>query len=205
VPIKHPFSLPSSSPLISHGQLKDALAAYGNPRMKVSRMLATGELIPLRRGLYLRDRTVNPLALAPAIHGPSYVSFESALAWHGLIPERVEEVVCATFKRPAEFETPVGRYRYRHVPVRVFSIGIERVEDPLLPWLLASPTKALCDSVALDASIRSQKDVRAWLEAMRIEEVPPLDPEQLAACAANYGRPAVRHLARYFQKTPKTP
>ena len=168
--------------------------------MKVSRMLAAGELISLRRGLYLRDRTVNPLALAPAIYGPSYVSFESALAWHGLIPERVEEVVCATLKRPMEFETPVGRYRYRRVPVRVFSIGIERVEDPLLPWLLASPTKALCDSVAQDASIRSQKDVRAWLEAIRIEEVPPLDQDQLAACAANYGRPAVRHLARYFQK-----
>ncbi len=168
--------------------------------MKVSRMLAAGELIPLRRGLYLQDRTVNPLALAPAIHGPSYVSFESALAWHGLIPERVEEVVCATLKRPAEYETPIGRYRYRHVPVRVFSIGIERVEDPLIPWLLASPTKALCDSVAIDASIRSQKDVCAWLEAMRIGNLPPLDAEQLAACAKNYGRPAVRHLARYFQK-----
>lgn len=173
--------------------------------MKVSRMLAAGELIPLRRGLYLRNHTVNPLALAPAIYGPSYVSFESALAWHGLIPERVEEVVCATFKRPAEFETPVGRYRYRHVPSRVFSIGIERIEDSLLPWLLASPTKALCDSVALNASIRSQKDVRAWLEAMRIGELPPLDQDQLAACAANYGRPAVRHLARYFQKTATTP
>lgn len=117
----------------------------------------------------------------------------------------MEEVVCATLKRPAEFETPVGRYRYRHVPVRVFSIGIERVEDPLIPCLLASPTKALCDTVALDASIRSQKDVRAWLEAMRIEDLPPLDPEQLAACAACYGRPAVRHLARFFQKTPNTP
>lgn len=58
--------------------------------MKVSRIMAAGELIPLRRGLYLQDRTANPLALAPAIHGPSYVSFESALAWHGLIPERVE-------------------------------------------------------------------------------------------------------------------
>jgi hypothetical protein len=205
VPIKHPFSLPSSSPLISHGQLKDALVAYGNPRMKISRMLAAGELIPLRRGLYLSDRTVEPLALASAIYGPSYVSFESALAWHGLIPERVEEVVCATLKRPVRFETPVGRYCYRHVPCRVFAIGIERVEDSLLPWLLASPTKALCDSVALDASIRSQKDVRAWLEGMRIAEVPILDQEQLAACAASYGRPAVRHLARYFQKNPTTP
>lgn len=144
--------------------------------MKISRMLAAGELTPLRRGLYLSDRTVEPLALVSAIYGPSYVSFESALAWHGLIPERVEEVVCATLKRPAMFETPVGRYRYRHVPSRVFAIGI-----------------------------RSQKDVRAWLDRMRIEEVPMLDQEQLAACAASYGRPAVRHLARYFQKNPTTP
>ena len=173
--------------------------------MKISRMLAAGELISLRRGLYLRDPTVDPLVLASAIYGPSYVSFESALAWHGLIPERVEEVISATLRRPVRFETPVARYHYRHVPSRVFAIGIERVEDPLLPWLLASPTKALCDAVALDSSIRSQKDVRAWLEGMRIEELPALDPDQLAACAANYGRPSVRHLARFFQKNPPTP
>jgi hypothetical protein len=205
VPIKHTFSIPATSPLVSHGQLKDVLAVFGNPRMKISRMLAAGELISLRRGLYLRDRTVNPLALAPAICGPSYVSFESALAWHGMIPERVEEVLCATLKRPVEFETPVGRYRYRHVPARVFPIGIERVDDASLPWLLASPAKALCDSIALVASIRSQKDVRAWLEAMRIGDLPPLDTDQLAACAACYGRPSIRHLARYFLKTPSPP
>lgn len=205
MPIKHSFTLPSATPLISHGQLKDALVAYGNPRMKISRMLAAGELIPLRRGLYLGDRTVNPLALAPAIYGPSYVSFESALAWHGLIPERVEEVLCATLRRPAEFETPVSRYRYRHVPARVFSVGIERVEDAVLPWLIASPTKALCDTIAQVASIRSQRDVRAWLEDMRIGNLPPLDHEQLTACAASYGRPSVRHLARHFLKTPTAP
>ena len=205
MPIKHPLALTALPPLISHGQLKDALAAYGNPRMKISRMLTAGELIPLRRGLYLRDRAVEPRSLAPAIYGPSYVSFASALAWHGLIPERVEEVVCATLRRAAQFENPVGRYRYRHVPARVFPVGIERVDDSSLPWLLASPTKALCDAIALDASIRSQNDVRDWLQSMRIEEIPALDQEQLAACAANYGRPSVRHLARYFRKNPPLP
>jgi hypothetical protein len=59
--------------------------------------------------------------------------------------------------------------------------------------------------VALDASIGSQKDVRSWLEGMRIGEVPVLDQEQLAACAASYGRPSVRRLARYFQKNLTTP
>lgn len=205
MPIKRPFDLSTLSPLLSHGQLKDALAAYGNPRMKISRLLAAGELLPLRRGLYLRDRTVEPLSLAPAIYGPSYVSFASALAWHGLIPERVEEVVCATLRRPARFENPVARYRYRHVPARVFAIGIERVEDSTLPWLLASPTKALCDAIALESSVRSQKDVRDWLQSMRIEEMPALDLEQLAACAAGYGKPSVRQLARYLRKNPTLP
>ena len=173
--------------------------------MKISRMLKEGELIPLRRGLYLRDRSVEPHSLAPAIYGPSYVSFASALAWHGLIPERVEEIVCATLRRPARFDTSLGRYHYRHVPARVFSVGIERVDDSSLPWLLASPTKALCDAIALDASIRSQNDVRDWLQSMRIGEIPALDQEQLAACAANYGRPSVRHLAKYFRKNPPPP
>jgi len=188
--------------LLSHGQLKDALGAYGNPKMKVSRMLAAGELIPVRRGLYLRDRTVNPLALATTIYGPSYVSFETALAWHGLIPERVEEILSATLKRPAVCETAVGRYRYRHVPARVFSIGIDRVEDTSLPWLLASPAKALCDTIALNATIRSQRDVRGWLDAMRLGELSALDRDQLAACAEHYGRPSVRLLCRYLAKTP---
>ncbi len=200
MPIKHLFTLPSASPLIFHGQLKDSLAVFGNPRMKISRMLASGELISLRRGLYLRDRAVDPLSLAAPIYGPSYVSFETALAWHGLIPERVEAILCATLKRAVEFETPVGHYRYRHVPVRVFSIGIVRVEDTSLPWFLASPTKALCDTIAQVPSVRSGRDVSAWLEDMRITDLPPLDHDQLSACAENYGRPSVRHLARHFLK-----
>lgn len=205
MPIKHSFVFPSNVPLVSHGQLKDALVAFGNPRMKISRMLAAGELIPLRRGLYLRDRSANPINLAPSIYGPSYVSFETALAWHGLVPERVEEIRSATLKRPARFETPVGRYRCLHVPSLVYSIGVERIDDPVLPWLLASPAKALCDSIALVPAVRSQQDVRAWLASMRIDELPVLDADQLSPCAECYGRPSVRHLARYFQKITTSP
>lgn len=74
-----------------------------------------------------------PDFLASAIYGPSYVSFETALAWHGLIPERVEEIVSATLKRATFFEAKAGRYRYRPVPVRIYPIGIERVEDASMP------------------------------------------------------------------------
>jgi hypothetical protein len=173
--------------------------------MKISRMVASGELLSLRRGLYLRDPAVNPISLASAIYGPSYVSFETALAWHGLIPERVEEIVSATLKRATFFEAKAGRYRYRPVPVRVYPIGIERVEDASLPWLLASPTKALCDTIAKEAGIRSLQDVASWLESMRMEALPAIDPAQLVACAAGYGRPSVRLLHRFLIKNPPTP
>lgn len=205
MPIKHPFSLSSLDPLVSHGKLKDALAAYGNPRMKISRMLAAGDLLPLRRGLYLRDRAVDPLALAATVYGPSYVSFETALSWHGLIPERVQEILSATPKRPVCHETEVGRYRYRHVPAQVFPIGVERVEDARLPWLIASPTKALCDCLARTTGVRSPEDVRSWLGSMRIDPLPPIDPEQLAACARLYGRPSVRSLERFLRENPPPP
>ena len=112
-------------------------------------MLAAGEFVSLRRGLYVRDRTDNPLALAAAIHGPSYVVSSPRSAWHGLIPERVEAILCATLKRPVEFETPMGSISVSACAgAGVFAIGIERVDEAPLPWLLASPpTKALCDTI----------------------------------------------------------
>src|SRR5262245_25728214 len=50
------------------------------------RTLARGDLIPVRRGLYVlgdlyRQRPVNLFELAQRIYGPSYISFESALSY----------------------------------------------------------------------------------------------------------------------------
>jgi hypothetical protein len=38
----------------------------------------------------------------------------------------------------------------------------------LIPFLIASPTKSLCDAIAREAGFRSMADVRRWLEGMRI-------------------------------------
>ena len=78
-----------------------------------------------------------------------YVSFETALAYHGLIPEAVFETTFATLKRPIEFENAFGRYRFRMVPAEIYRLGIERVTDSDVPFLIASPTKALRDRIAL--------------------------------------------------------
>jgi hypothetical protein len=79
-------------------------------------MLKSGELIRLRRGLYVNRRNIDAHCLAGPIYGPSYVSFETALTWHGMIPEAVTETLSATTKRQTCFENDFGRFRYYQIP-----------------------------------------------------------------------------------------
>src|SRR3989338_8200638 len=70
----------------------------------VKRAIAKGELIHLRRGLYgfakkYQRRGTNLFELAQMMYGPSYISFESALSYHGWIPEAVYTVTSAAMKR----------------------------------------------------------------------------------------------------------
>ena len=76
--------------------LHDELRRYANPAAKISRMMDSGQLTPLIKGLYETDASVPGHYLAGVLYGPSYLSFEFALAWHGLIPEAVYSYTSAT-------------------------------------------------------------------------------------------------------------
>ncbi|TVQ23079.1 MAG: hypothetical protein EA382_10760 [Spirochaetaceae bacterium] len=97
-------------------------------------------------------------------------------------------------KRPREFENRFGTFRFRAVPQQVYPIGVERVVEAEIPFLIASPTKALCDRIALEPRMRSLRDVRRWAQLMRLDPEVDLDIEVLDACAELYRRPAVRLL-----------
>lgn len=187
-------------PIVDTLWMKAWLREASDKRGKIARMIGSGELLQLRRGLYATRRDIHPYCLAASIYGPSYVSFETALSFHGLIPEAVPEITSATLKRAKEFENVFGRYRYRNVPPKVFPIGVERITEGGTPFLIASPTKALCDRIALEPRLRSMSDVRRWAELMRLDAEHELDPVVLAACAEAYRRPAVRFLRRTVER-----
>ena len=50
-------------------------------------MAERGEVFPITRGLYETDPNVPGYLLAGSIYGPSYISFEYALGYYGMIPE----------------------------------------------------------------------------------------------------------------------
>jgi hypothetical protein len=193
------IKLPSDA-ILDTVRMRDALVDVADWKGKIARMLSTGELVSLRRGLYAGRRDLDPRCLAGPIYGPSYVSFETALAWHGMIPEGIAEVLSATPKRPSAFENDFGRFRYLTIPKAVYPVGIMRVTESDLPFLIASPTKALVDRIAREPGFRSMVDVARWMDGMRIEIGGGLDQDELIECAECYGRPSVRWLLRFATK-----
>lgn len=131
--------------------LLDVLRDYGRPRDKISDLLRKGIVIRVKKGLYVlgdgfRSRPYSRKLLANLIYGPSYVSLDSALQYHGLIPEHVEAVTSVTTGRTRAFDTPVGRFTYRQIPLAAFHVGMCRIEEtPGKAFLIAAAEKALAD------------------------------------------------------------
>ena len=157
--------------------LMNALAQYANPRAKVGDLLRRGAIVRVKKGLYIfgemnRRRPVSREVLANLIYGPSYVSLDSALAYHGLIPERVAAVTSITPKRPRRFDTPLGCFIYRQVPLPAFPLGMQRVETDGVAFLIASRERALADKLRDDRGhpLRSRDDMTDYLlHDLRIE------------------------------------
>lgn len=129
--------------------LMDELKGYVNPAAKIARMVKAGEIIRIKQGLYETDPHAEGVGIVEAIYGPSYLSFEYALSYHGLIPEAVYQYTSATFekKRTKLFETPFGVFSYRDVPSPAFSLGVQLILKGDYSFRLATPEKALCDEL----------------------------------------------------------
>lgn len=148
-------------------------SSYSNPMMKIKRQVNNGNLIPIIRGLYETDHTIPGYCLARIIYGPSYLSFEFALAWHNLIPEAVYTYTSATClkKKKKEYKTPFGLFTYRDVPANVFAYGTKLYEDNGYGYVIASAEKAICDQLYTCQPCSNKKELRALLfEDLRIDE-----------------------------------
>ena len=135
--------------LKTHLVLMDELKNYASPAKKIERMVKSGKLTRVVRGVYETDLHTPGHLLAASIYGPSYLSFEYALAHHGLIPEAVHQYTSASFdkKRAKQFETPFGVFSYRDIPEEAFPYGVQPLIENGYSYRLATPEKALCDEL----------------------------------------------------------
>jgi predicted transcriptional regulator of viral defense system len=139
-------------------------------RRQLDRWVRAGKVVMLRRGVYaVREpyahRPLHPFVVANGLRKASYISLQSALNYHGLIPEDVPVVTSVTTRRPEAIETPVGRFTFRHVNKRLFFGFAEREVAPGQTVLLAGPEKALIDLLYLTPGSEDPN----YLEELRLE------------------------------------
>ena len=150
-------------------ELKD----YVNPTAKIRRLVADGELVPLIRGLYETDRNISGHYLAPIIYGPSYLSFEFALAYYSLSPEAVYNFTCASFekRKVKQYTTSFGTYTYRDIPSNVYPIGLNLHAEHGYGFIMASPEKAICDELYKISPVRNMRELEYLLfEDLRVDQ-----------------------------------
>lgn len=132
--------------------LLDKYKNYAFPESRISYLVKTGKLIRIRRGLYVfsQENNVSEMCLANIICSPSYISFASALRYHGFIPERVVSITSAIYGKTKNkiFRTPFGTFLYYYVNPKTYSYGFVRVKEPFGSFLMATPEKALLDTLS---------------------------------------------------------
>ncbi len=156
---------------IDFSALSSMMPNITSPRNKIALLEKSGQIVRLKRGLYLVSPHVSGVTLsteliANHIYGPSYVSLESALRFYGLIPESVYEVRSMCTKRSRDFENSIAQFTYTQCPANYFSIGINQINNDNYSFLIASPEKALCDLIAYTPKLnpRFLSSMRKFLE-----------------------------------------
>jgi len=153
-------------------------------RRQLDRWIKAGKVLQIRRGFYVladpwRRHMVNALYIANRIKKASYISLQSALAWHGMIPEYVPETTSVTTGRPETLQTPVGVFSYQHVKPGWF-LGysqVKTVQDRMV--FMATPEKALLDLLYLTPG----SDDPGYLRELRFEPSEHFDWEKARSMA----------------------
>jgi predicted transcriptional regulator of viral defense system len=185
--------------------LKDRYRNYANINSKIKRDADNGVLIPVLRGLYETNPDVDGFLLSSYIYGPSYLSFEYALSYHNLIPERVVVYTSATFnkRKQKRYKNPFGLYTYRDVPKAAFPYFVKAYEMDSYAYFMASPEKALCDLLYIEPPVKSMKQLQVLLfEGLRIDqnELLRFNVSDLMFLSDKYNSRNIHYLVKYLQK-----
>lgn len=119
-----------------------------------------------------KKEMLDPFGISFLLYEPSYISLESALSFHGLIPELVPSTTAVSTKTTRTFENQYGKFLYRHIRPELF-FGYTPYEVPAGKYLLAEPEKAILDYIYFNsARLISADDINEWrVNAKKFKEI----------------------------------
>ena len=104
-----------------------------------------GDFLKLRKGLYmLADHPVNYYLIANRLYEPSYISFDAALSFYGIIPETIYTIISATPKTTRECKVENIRFVYHKLKKGTYT-GYKAIKHQDSTILIAEAEKALAD------------------------------------------------------------
>ena len=164
---------------------------------QLSRWVKSGNLIQLRRSLYVLSERYqktrpHPFHIANRVKRASYVSLQSALEYHNLIPEYVPSVTSITTGRPEELLTPLGTFIFKHIRKTLFAgyQSIDLGEDQTA--FIATPEKALLDLLYLTPG----SDNPNYLRELRLQNSETLNTDLLIELSDRSGSKKLQRAAR---------
>ncbi len=186
-------------------KLKNDLREYSSVKSKISRLLESNELYQLKRGFYTKpqESALSLYSVANLLYGPSYISFESALSYYNLIPERVSTITSATFNKNKSkyFDTQIANFSYLSVPDKVYSLGVDLQRENEQNFLIASPSRALIDTIYKNKYDPNTSDFKRILsEDLRfnLEEVELIEPKILRMISKSYNKRLITRFTDWF-------
>ena len=177
---------------------------------KARALETAGRIARLKKGLYvaLPNETGKGLSLgliANHLYGPSYVSRHTALRHYGLTPEAVYLTQSITTKHSRNFSNSIGHFQHQNCSPEYFPIGIRIVKEDGVSYLMATPEKALCDTINFSKSLhlRFMKDVAIYLEEdirFDTDAIADFNLEILEQCAEfSRKQQSIKNLIKYIK------
>lgn len=163
----------------------------------ISRALKSKDLVQLKRGVYLfskklRRGSISKFVIANKLYTPSYISFESALSYYGLIPESVYTTTSACYQRKSKvFNNELGDFSYDYIPCSDFFLEVTH-DLSKGGVLIARPLRALFDLIYLYK--KKYQSIEQLEDDLRIES------DQLKKVVEKYSVAEMEELAKQYKK-----
>jgi len=156
--------------------LEGESAAAGTIQTALYRWMKSGQIIPLKKGVYMTrrffelhraDENFSP-AVSAILIPQSYVSMEYILQRNGILTEVTYPISAITLKQTRVFENKLGTFTYRNIKADLYQ-GFTISDYLGIPFAQASVAKALFDWFYLRPMKNIQRSAKGNLaESLRL-------------------------------------
>jgi predicted transcriptional regulator of viral defense system len=189
-------------------ELREVLASSDDSPKSLKNQLSdwvrNGKLTRLRRGKYLleepyRNQFPSVYFISNCLLRPSYVSLQTALQFHGLIPEAVAQIQAVTPKHGKKWGTDLGTFKYfsmkqdRFWGYKQYASSSDNRTQNL--FYMARPEKALLDLFYLEEGDWPAERI----QEMRFQKLEKIEKNKLEDFTDRFDSPKVRRASNNFQ------